>query len=98
MNTIEISNFLKSNANTKQFFIGVFAKNQIKDLIIRKSPFCLVINTDNSDQPGTHWVAIWGDKDCSHFFDSYGTPPVAKEFSFFLQKHSTCIQYNNIRL
>ena len=46
---------------------------------------CYVINTDNSDGSGQHWVSFFKDKDCSaDYWDSYGTPPLQLIYSWLL--------------
>ena len=54
--------------------LGVFPANKIPIVLTR--PCALVANVDESHNPGSHWVAIYIDKN-GHgvFFDSYGLPP-----------------------
>ena len=43
-----------------------------------KTKVVLVLNEDNSDEPGSHWVGLFMDlpKRQAHFFDSYGKKPL----------------------
>ena len=70
MNTIQINkSFLKNKK-----FKGVFPCDCLPsaDFIL---PYALVVNTDPSSKPGTHWVALYVDKDNhAEFFDSFGRP------------------------
>ena len=36
---------------------------------------CFIINLDNTEGPGTHWVAIKISKDHMNYFDSFGMQP-----------------------
>jgi len=48
----------------------------------------LIVNTDSSDKPGQHWIAISiGSNGKGKYFDSYGLPPLHHEFNDFLSKH-----------
>lgn len=36
---------------------------------------CLIVNTDVSALPGTHWIAVYVNQRKGEVFDSYGRPP-----------------------
>jgi len=58
----------------------------------------LVANTDTSDGPGQHWIAISIDKHGNgQFFDSFGQPPTGT-FRHYLNKHCRTWTYNKIQL
>lgn len=101
MDTVQIYSALSSNKYTKPYLRGIFPINKIPK-IIKKKPAILVINTDKSNQPGTHWVAIYlPRRGCAEFFDSFGRKPESCEFLRFLQKHTTKktnFRYNKIML
>ena len=40
-------------------WIGVFARDELPDVTRKKRPWCLILNTDLKDIPGTHWLAIY---------------------------------------
>ena len=45
-----------------------------------------ICNTDPSDIPGQHWIAIALSKaGVGEYFDSVGLPPLKQEFSTFLE-------------
>ena len=78
----EIEKKLKKLPN----FVGVFARNTLPSKV--KLPFALICNTDLIQQPGTHWVAIYSDKNgIGDYFDSYGLPPLYPEFEYFLKRN-----------
>jgi len=80
MNTIQINKtFFKNN-----LFKGVFPCDRIP-LQKYKLPYALVINTDPASKPGTHWVALYIDKDNhAEFFDSFGRPLLNKYIIEFI--------------
>lgn len=99
MNTLEIWNALKFNKYTRKHFKGVFPIDKIPK-IIGKRPSLIVVNTDKSDESGTHWLAIYlSSKDKGEFFDSYGRKPTQKEIlNFFKRNHIKSVFYNKTQL
>ena len=58
-----------------------------------------VINTDASDEPGEHWVAIYLDgMGRGEYFDSFGLPPLHDDFLTFLTRQCTSWSYANFTL
>ena len=97
MNTIQITCALKQDQFTKKTFCGVFPSNKLPTTI-DKYPCGLVVNTDPSSEPGTHWVAFYFPSERKgEFFDSYGKPPEYYRNSFrdFLDKHSSEWNFNS---
>lgn len=99
MNTLEIWNALSTNVHTKKYFKGVFPLDRIPKFIKNK-PALLVVNTDKSNKPGSHWVAIYLPlKGNAEYFDSYGIKPMHDEFiQFFKRQKFVKVLYNNIQL
>ena len=58
-------------------FLGVYAGDRVPKR--QQMPCCYIINTDNSGEPGKHWIAIFEksitDLGQNIFFDSYGIVP-----------------------
>ena len=50
-------------------FRGVFARDEIPHM--GNGQMCIA-NLDTSDQPGSHWIAIYGKKGKQYVYDSYG--------------------------
>lgn len=98
MDTLEIVKALKSNVNTKHHFRGVFASDQLPKLI-RQKPACLVVNTDTSKKPGTHWVAVFIPRlgPCE-YFDSFGFKPQVKSILKFVSSNSKNFVHNKKQL
>lgn len=69
----QIDKILSQDVITAPTFQGVFAADMIPPL---KEKSAIVVNQDDSSQPGSHWIAIYVDKDNNlEFFDSYGQSP-----------------------
>jgi len=69
MNTQEIDRFLRQRLPD---FDGVFSIDTLPE-----RPRLLVCNTDPSDEPGRHWVAICVREGRGECFDSFGRAPNA---------------------
>ena len=91
------SEIRKQLAHIKNF-IGVFSRDNIPQNL--KGPVGLIVNTDTSDLPGAHWIAIYIDENqIGEYFDSYGLPPLYAEFEDFLTRECTNgWMYNRITL
>lgn len=58
-------------------------------------PACYVINTDQSDGDGQHWVAFFIDTDkTADYWDSYGTPPLQLIYGWLRRQGCHPIRYN----
>lgn len=74
---IELQKYGKANI---KHFQGVYAQNsKIEDKMISK----FIINVDTEEQAGSHWVAVYKNKDKYYVFDSFGrkTTKLLKLFS-----------------
>ena len=58
--------------NCCKSFIGCFACDQLELLSLTHFPCFLIVNTDPSNRPGTHWIAIRVSKSNVEMFDSLG--------------------------
>ncbi len=84
MNSNEVDRFLRQRLRD---FDGVFSVDNLPD-----DPHLLVCNTDPSDKPGRHWIAIYVDEDGrGDFFDSFGCRPNA---SFERYMNRQCLSWN----
>jgi hypothetical protein len=59
MNTLEINRYLKKFPQFK----GTYPRDMLPT--INRLPACVVINTDPSNEPGEHWVAVFIDRNGS---------------------------------
>jgi hypothetical protein len=95
MNTNEINIKLSSIKN----FIGTFPRNLLPKSKIKKPAF-LVINTDPSNKPGEHWVAVYLSKNnIAEYFDSYGIKSIHDDvYNFFQNNDIKKVIYNPYQL
>lgn len=83
---------------TRKVFTGVFASDLLPKHL-SYLPAALVCNTDPSDEPGEHWVAIYVDGNGhGEYFDSYGLPPLQNSIIKFLNECAVNWTYNSKRL
>ena len=84
MNSDEIDRFLRARLRA---FDGVFSIDNLPD-----NPRLLVCNTDPSDKPGRHWIAIYvGEDGHGDFFDSFGRRPSCY-FECYMNRN--CLSWN----
>jgi len=70
-------------------WLGVFARDELPDLVAEERPFALVLNTDPKDKPGQHWLALYGPKKGPiELFDSFGQPPSSYQLESLSPTHS----------
>ena len=86
--TSQIQQALRTHC--REIFGVVLAKNQLRGLRPPRYPAIYVVNTDNEDQPGTHWTVFVCEEKSCYFFDSYGCPPevYGKEFADFVRQQN----------
>ena len=97
MNTLEIELVMKRDNLSKKSWLGVFPKDRLP--YIFSYPAALIFNTDNSDEPGSHWIAIYfGRNRKAEFFDSFGNSPSFYDLNQYLEQNSTSFVYNNTQI
>jgi len=83
-----------NNLSKVKNFIGVFSRDELH--FKYPYPLSIVVNTEDSSHPGSHWVAIYIDENgYGEYFDSYGFPPMHQEFIWFLENNSTKSHFYN---
>jgi len=82
MNSDEIDRFLRRRLRV---FDGVFSVDNLPE-----DPHLLVCNTDPSDKPGRHWIAIYIENGRGNFFDFGRRPNV--DFERYVNRH--CVYWN----
>ena len=96
MNSLQILNILKSDPFTKTVFTNVLPSDRLPHEI-QKKPRGFVLNTDPSNRPGTHWVAMYLTAEGKgEFWDSYGEAPgfYSQNFTQFLNKNCSTFTWN----
>lgn len=87
MNTRQI---IHAIAHLKANSIGVYAADHVPRHL--SLPAAVVSNIDTSDKPGSHWIAMYIDKNgYGIYFDSYGVPPLSKHHLDRLRRN--CVRY-----
>jgi len=86
----QLSTYVRKHATKGLNFLGCFAH----DLLPTHPPVgsCLIANYSNSNQEGTHWVALMDlNTKSPKYFDSYGFDP--DDLRLLLSRQSTFINY-----
>jgi hypothetical protein len=97
MNTIQIDKIMKKHYFTNKIYLGTFAIDKLP--IEVKYPSCLIVNNQKSSEEGEHWIAIYfGKNKQAEFFDSFGNPPKRFGLDKYINKHSSRMTFNKIKL
>ena len=57
-------------------WLGVFARDELPDVTCEIRPWCFILNTDQKNQPRTHWLALYAPLSGGiELFDSIGFSP-----------------------
>ena len=93
MDTRQLDRAAKSDGLLRQYFGGVFAVDRLPT---RAEHLAYIVNLDNADKPGSHWVAVFfsSDRQNVDYFDSYGSPPNNVHLIRFLKRNSVFKHYN----
>lgn len=76
MNTQQLFEVLKHDPFTSKYNYNVLPLNHFLENSFSRLSM-LIINYDTCDNPGSHWVAVFIDKDRNiEYFDSYGILPM----------------------
>jgi hypothetical protein len=95
MNTRQLLQCFQQDETLRKYSTGVHASDVLPK--IECFPSCLIANTDPTNLPGKHWVAIFIGTDEAEFFDSYGLPP-ASNLSSYIRKYRKPVTYNGTRV
>ena len=88
MNSKQLHWILSGDKFTKLSFRGVYAIDEMKSIKSVSYPHSFVINLDLSYKPGSHWVAVYFDKNgVGEYFNSFAryTP---HKVVYFLHLHA----------
>lgn len=114
MNTVQIDFTLSLllSTNKKKVYGGTLPCNYLVDKISETKQYFknltngekrgFIINTDTSDQPGQHWIAICLERGqngtIGQYFDSFGLQPLHYEIITFLTHTCNEVSYNACQL
>lgn len=102
MNTVQLTRIMdKISCDTH--FLGVLPCDYLPQSPLRKLPSSVIFNTDTSNLPGQHWLAIYINEDgVSNFFDSFGNKPDHSRFpkiiQDFLKINSRVVRYSTVQV
>ncbi|GFY66005.1 uncharacterized protein TNIN_441161 [Trichonephila inaurata madagascariensis] len=69
-----VKGVLSQEKTTSPYFQSVYSRDTLPPL---QENMCAIVNSDDSSQPGTQWLALFvNDKRELEFYDSFGQPPV----------------------
>ena len=88
----QIEAILNLDVMIRHTFHGVYAMDELP---AKRRPGAYVINMDNHDEPGSHWVAVWSEGSTVEYMDSYGLPPIDTRCINFLGHD---FYYNKLQL
>jgi len=86
----EIDDFFEDYPN----YGGTISADQIQDLP-KKLPIGFIMNLDNSNEPGSHWVAVYIDQNSVEYFDPLADPPT-QEFKKDIKKYIESMNLPNL--
>lgn len=67
--------------------------------LVWPKPCAIIANTDNHNQPGSHWIALFIDHlGYGIYFDSFGQRSTDSRFTYALRRNAIFYEYNNKRL
>lgn len=96
LNTRQLVEIIRKDCELKSF-LGVYARDQLP--LVFSYPACLIVNTDNADQSGEHWLAIYyNEKKEADFFDSYGSHPISFGLDTYMNRTSSSWNWNSHQL
>ena len=73
MDNHQIARLLRKLPRTRRMFMGVFAADTVPLIRGVNEVTSYIVNLDNANQPGSHWVAIYlAPNEVPEYFDSYG--------------------------
>ena len=96
MDTLQLLKNINSDKTSKKYFIGVFPRDLLPTKINYPSSF--IVNTDNSNKRGEHWLAIYVDGHRKlDFFDPMGLPPVFYGLDGYINNIADSYQFNKMQ-
>lgn len=77
MNGNQLKTIALQDPYIRRTFKGIYARNKFLQLKVPNTTSSIIVNTQNSDGPGEHWIAIFIDQKRKRiiWFDSYNKLP-----------------------
>jgi len=70
-------------------FVGVYSSDRIPLKCYKLKNFCMILNLDSHNEPGSHFVSIHYKNNYLEYFDSYGLPPIIPKIIDFIRYLTT---------
>jgi len=97
MDSLQIQKIIDHDKESKNIFGGVLAYDELPKKV--KWPSCYIINTDIRSKPGTHWLAVYYNKNgMAEFFDSFAMGPEFYKLADYLLKTSKSCIFNTLQI
>ena len=85
MDNLSINQVMFKNPVTRKYFLGTFPADRIPR--VNKFPASFVVNMDNSDKLGSHWVAMYiPSRNTIYYYDSFGIKPSNPNIRRYLRR------------
>ena len=97
LNILSRSDNIEYLLNHRKEFLGCFPSDKLPEFPT-EFPKSMIINTDKTNQPGDHWVALVLTKDKCYYFDSMGMPILEENIMNYIEPHYNDIKYSNSRI
>lgn len=96
MDSATISHTLQSCSETRRYFKGVYAANQLPHTILER-PAVIIANLEEDFLPGSHWVAFYLPEFVQgvEYFDCLGNAPNNHYFARFIARNGGLIEFND---
>lgn len=92
LNSIQIYQQIIRDNWGKKHFLGVFAYDRKPK--IKFYPSSLILNNQNHNEPGQHWIALFFlNKNECEFFDSLANNPCYYKIQDYIKKYSNSVTY-----
>lgn len=93
MNSNDLFQIAHGDSLLSPVFAGVFACDQLP-LKRKRKHKAYIVNIDPKNKPGSHWIAIFFDKEKCYYFDSYGMKCRNVYILRFIRRNSKVTEYN----
>lgn len=94
LNNLQLDHLAQSHPQLSKVFYGTVACDRLPSVLVKEGPTAYIVNTDPSDEPGTHWISLWTEGNVCEIMDSYavsldvyGTAEPLKEW---MNRHFKC--------
>ena len=92
LNNFQLLDEISNDIWGRKHFLGVFPFD--KKPKIRFYPSCLILNNQNHNQPGQHWIALYfHSKNICEFFDSLGMSPEFYNLLDYIKLYSKQVNF-----